>query len=450
MSINDMIKGRTDENTNALKFMLEGYEMDRDDLEKRKLASLTSIGKMLEKYPELYKSLSEESINNLMNGESPTATDLVKVGTNFRALAGTDTDLLSPNEAASLGLAYGTTKSKAAAMGIVPKSSGDLTQVQSADYRLVTTDYQKNEIIKQGSKAISLEQIADQVIANPNSATNQLKSLYILVKNLDPESAVREGELDLANKTQSYLDKFKTSLTRITQGQVISPAAARELALATKEIASVWTGAAKRETNKFRSQATGFGIGQQFDDYIKRIENLDSAGATKPSSEVTDDEIEQFKLKYPKYKNESNEAIRKELGFNSVGGDTNKAIDIKKLAKAIGQFESGGRYNAIGKDTGSGNRAYGRYQVMASNIPSWTREALGKSITKEQFLNDPQAQDQVAEYKMSQLLAKYGTAEDVASAWFSGRPLAKAGNAKDVLGTTVPKYVKNVMSIYNS
>ena len=44
---------------------------------------------------------------------------------------------------------------------------------------------------------------------------------------------------------------------------------------------------------------------------------------------------------------------------------------------------------------------------------------------------------------------KHGTVEDVASVWFSGRPLARAGNRKDILGTTVPQYVKNVVSIYN-
>ena len=123
--------------------------------------------------------------------------------------------------------------------------------------------------------------------------------------------------------------------------------------------------------------------------------------------------------------------------------------DVIRVASAIGQFESGGNYKAIGPDTGNGNRAYGKYQVMASNIPQWTKEALGKSLTPQQFLADPKAQDAVAHYKMGKLLTQYGNVEDVASVWFSGRPLSKAGNAKDVIGTTVPNYAKRVRQIYN-
>lgn len=131
----------------------------------------------------------------------------------------------------------------------------------------------------------------------------------------------------------------------------------------------------------------------------------------------------------------------------SMGG--NGSSDVVRFSAAIGQFESGGRYNAVGPDTGNGNKALGRYQVMASNVPSWTKEALGKSLTPQQFLNSPEAQDAVAHYKMGQYYEKYGNWGDVASVWFSGRPLKKAGNAKDVIGTSTPQYVKNVLAIYD-
>lgn len=86
---------------------------------------------------------------------------------------------------------------------------------------------------------------------------------------------------------------------------------------------------------------------------------------------------------------------------------------------------------------------------MGKNIPSWTREALGKSMTPKQFLASPQAQDAVAEYRMGKLLAQGHSVGDVASIWFSGKPVAKAGNVKDQLGTSVPQYVRNVESIYS-
>lgn len=141
------------------------------------------------------------------------------------------------------------------------------------------------------------------------------------------------------------------------------------------------------------------------------------------------------------------DAALDELGFSKVGGDT------KKIAEAIGQYESGGNYNAKGPIVVSGmykgDRAYGKYQVMGKNIPSWSKEALGRSITKEEFLANPELQDKIAQYKMNKIYQQYGNVEDVASVWFSGQPVARAGNRKDVLGTTVPQYVKNVSAIYN-
>lgn len=127
--------------------------------------------------------------------------------------------------------------------------------------------------------------------------------------------------------------------------------------------------------------------------------------------------------------------------------------EAKRVASAIGQFESGGNYKALGPilNSGSykGDRAYGKYQVMGKNIPSWTKEALGKSLTPQQFLADPRAQDAVAEYRMGKLLAQGYGVEDIASIWFSGQPLAKAGNRRDQLGTSVPQYARNVRAIYN-
>ena len=120
-----------------------------------------------------------------------------------------------------------------------------------------------------------------------------------------------------------------------------------------------------------------------------------------------------------------------------------------KAAEAIGQFESGGNYQAIGPVTSKGNKAYGKYQVMDFNIPSWSKQATGKSSTTEQFLNDTKLQDKVARFKIGEYWKKYKNVADVASVWFSGRPVKAAGEAKDILGTTVPQYIKNVEAIYD-
>jgi hypothetical protein len=123
-------------------------------------------------------------------------------------------------------------------------------------------------------------------------------------------------------------------------------------------------------------------------------------------------------------------------------------FDMDRAKYASGSIESGGRYNAVGPVTNRGDRAYGKYQVMGANIPSWTKEALGSSMTPSEFLASPEAQEAVFETQFGKSVAKYGNPADAASVWFSGRPLAKAGNASDVLGTTVPQYVQKFMAAY--
>lgn len=109
---------------------------------------------------------------------------------------------------------------------------------------------------------------------------------------------------------------------------------------------------------------------------------------------------------------------------------------------AISSIESGGKYDALGPVTAKGDRAFGKYQVMGANIPSWSEAALGKALTPEQFVADPKAQDAVFKHRFGQYVQQTGNPQDAASMWFSGRPMAQAGNAKDQLGTTVPAYVE--------
>ena len=116
---------------------------------------------------------------------------------------------------------------------------------------------------------------------------------------------------------------------------------------------------------------------------------------------------------------------------------------MQDFANAIASIESAGSggYAALGPKTKSGDRAYGRYQVMGTNIPEWTKAALGKSMAPEDFLADPTAQDTVFQHRFGSYVDKYGNPQDAAAAWFTGRPLAQGAGAKDVLGTTGQSYV---------
>jgi hypothetical protein len=106
---------------------------------------------------------------------------------------------------------------------------------------------------------------------------------------------------------------------------------------------------------------------------------------------------------------------------------------------AISSIESGGRYDLLGPTTKTGDRAYGKYQVMGNNVPQWTKEALGKEMTPQEFLTSPEAQDAVFNTKFGQYVEKYGP-EGAAKAWFAGEKGMKNPNAKDQLGTSVQAY----------
>jgi len=131
---------------------------------------------------------------------------------------------------------------------------------------------------------------------------------------------------------------------------------------------------------------------------------------------------------------------------------TGAGINMPAAKAAISGIESGGRYDAVGpavkRKDGSVDYAYGKYQVMGANIPSWTKQALGVALTPQQFLANNKAQEAVFEDQFARNTAKYGSPQDAASVWFSGKPLAKAGQRADILGTTVPAYVNKFNALY--
>lgn len=127
------------------------------------------------------------------------------------------------------------------------------------------------------------------------------------------------------------------------------------------------------------------------------------------------------------------------------GPYTSGVEEFDKLVDGIANMESGFNYGAISKASANGDKAYGKYQIMGNNIPSWTKAVLGQSMTPQEFLNNPEAQEIVARKKLAEYYQKYGTVEDTASMWFSGRPAA-GNNSADVYGTTVPAYISNITS----
>ena len=116
---------------------------------------------------------------------------------------------------------------------------------------------------------------------------------------------------------------------------------------------------------------------------------------------------------------------------------------IDDWARAIASIESAGSggYSALGPVTQKGNRAYGKYQVMDFNIGPWTEKYVGRRMTPQEFLASPEAQEAVFRGEFGGNVEKYGSPQEAASVWFTGQPMSRGANRKDILGTTGSGYI---------
>ena len=118
------------------------------------------------------------------------------------------------------------------------------------------------------------------------------------------------------------------------------------------------------------------------------------------------------------------------------------ADNMDRIAAAHRQIESGGNYGAVGPaNPKNGDHAYGAYQVMGENIPTWTKQYLGRSMTPQEFLHDPAAQDAVYKARMGQYIGQYGL-NGALDHWLG---MGKT----DFTGTTHPQYQQMFMAALN-
>lgn len=114
---------------------------------------------------------------------------------------------------------------------------------------------------------------------------------------------------------------------------------------------------------------------------------------------------------------------------------------MEPYRNAIASIESAGSgdYSAIGPTNPKLGRALGRYQIMEANIGPWSQEALGKVVTPEEFIANPQLQDAIFDKKFGSYVQQFGP-EGAAQAWFAGPGGVGKTDRRDVLGTSVGSY----------
>jgi hypothetical protein len=105
----------------------------------------------------------------------------------------------------------------------------------------------------------------------------------------------------------------------------------------------------------------------------------------------------------------------------------------------IREQESGGNYDAHNP-----SGALGAFQILASNLAEWSQEALGHTVTQDQFMGSPATQDAIADYKLGQLYDRYGP-DKAAAVWYSGDPALVDSTAPQPGGPPVATYVREVI-----
>lgn len=110
---------------------------------------------------------------------------------------------------------------------------------------------------------------------------------------------------------------------------------------------------------------------------------------------------------------------------------------------AIASIESrgSGNYRSVGARHKKLGRALGRYQIMEANLPKWSKEALGRTVSADEFLANDGIQDAIFDHKFGSYVDRFGE-EGAAQAWFAGTGGVGKLNRKDVHGTTVSEYTR--------
>ena len=124
------------------------------------------------------------------------------------------------------------------------------------------------------------------------------------------------------------------------------------------------------------------------------------------------------------------------------------AVRYRDGIAAIESDGSGG-YSALGANHPKYGYALGRYQIMESNLPQWSKAALGHTVTKDEFMDDPAIQDAIFDHRFGSYIDKYGE-EGAARAWYGGEKGMKNLKATDVHGRiNVGQYGKNFVNNIN-
>ncbi|HEY3523362.1 MAG TPA: transglycosylase family protein [Candidatus Limnocylindrales bacterium] len=109
---------------------------------------------------------------------------------------------------------------------------------------------------------------------------------------------------------------------------------------------------------------------------------------------------------------------------------------LERFLYALGQVESGGRYDALNEASG----AYGKYQIMPTSWRAWADRYLGDANARQ----SPKNQEIVAHYKVTNLFRRFEAWRVVAHWWLTGSTSTNGST----WSSTSHQYVERVLNLF--
>jgi len=316
---------------------------------------------------------------------------------------------------------------------------GALPNAIRDDVWKIRTEFTNDPVVKEYSTLAPSYTFLANLPENVDNSTAQA-ALISFTKALDPTSVVREGELQLTTlyaSNPSLANQLKLQYNRLANGQVVPSQAIKQVVGAfNQRFSAIEQNYQQRLGDRSSAMQALYGIDPQTASMI-----LGNAAPVRQQSQQQTKQVGGTTW----YDNGDGTWSDSPKVSRATGSPV-KSLPEAMSRIARNESDGSGGYAALGPVLTSGQykgqRALGKYQIMEGNIPSWSKEALGQSITPQQFYQSPQLQDRIAAYKLNQYYQKYGDWGHAASAWFTGGPLtAKSAGKKDVFGTSAMDYV---------
>lgn len=143
-----------------------------------------------------------------------------------------------------------------------------LTNAQESRWNQIISQYNQSPLIRAADSLAVASGITKLIRQDPKNGARQIGTLYSYIKALDPDTAVREGELRLAQQAQSLYQRLDNMISRIQNNQVVDPSMILQVAQETDNLIAESNRAAARKADSFKSQAKTLGLEHKWNEYI--------------------------------------------------------------------------------------------------------------------------------------------------------------------------------------